>query len=319
MYPSTPKRLRVLAALVAALSLFTLAMPVAAAPKGVRAILTVDPAIEAVSLGRIGAFEVFVKNDGPGTFTHAVLAAEVSRGTILSVTVLDGAAVCSAPVGAKVSCDFDKLDAQEEATLLVRVQAPSTGGQAITLNATLQVDAAGENPNAESKDTFRDSDTLPVRTDGEFFGNWQSAHANTLSFSTAAVGGNNGQSTKVDVPSAEDEYPWTIEETTGAIVCTNGPTITGFGKAFEVHVNNGDPVTPHVTITVTYDKNTSSGKAENNTTVVHQLDNGTCEFPPRGCTANPGFCFDVTVTGSGQNRQLVIVMQLPTNGRGRGV
>jgi len=52
---------------------------------------------------------------------------------------------------------------------------------------------------------------------------------------------------------------------------------------------------------------------------VHQRDDGTCEFPPRDCEENEGFCFDASWLGSGQQRLLVIEMQLPTNGRGRGI
>ena len=121
------------------------------------------------------------------------------------------------------------------------------------MSGSLTIDAAGGNPKASSRDTFSDSGVIGVRSDGEFFGRWQAAHNGPLSFPTAGIGGGNGQSTTVDVPAVGFDYPALVAEITDGIVC-DGTAVAGFGKTIVLTVANGEPVTPYLTVTMTYDR-----------------------------------------------------------------
>jgi hypothetical protein len=311
MIPSRSRHRRFLAALAVAFTVAALPLPAAAAPRGVKATFTITPLIEAVSVSQAGAFDVFARNDGKGTFTHTTFVGVLSAGTIASAP-----SGCSWR-GATVTCSLPKLFAGQSATRRIVVTAPGGAGT-LSMAGTLTVDSASDNPNASSRDTFRTDGSIGVRNDADFFGRWQAAHGAAVTFSTAGVGGANGQSTSVKVPSFGADYPATLEETADAIVCGGSP-IGGFGKTVELSMANGQTVTPHLTVTMTYDKSTANGRTPYTVAVVHQRDNGTCEFPPRDCDDNPGFCFDAFWQGSGYHKKLVIVMELPTNGRGRGI
>lgn len=310
MFPSTPRQLRFLIALTMATSVITLSAPVSAAPRGVKATFTVTSLIDAVSASQSGAFDVFARNDGSGTWTHATLAGTLSAGTVSSAP-----AGCTFG-GTAVTCDLGKLDAGASATRRIIVEAPGSAGS-VTLAAVLTVDAGGDNKKAASRDTFTANDAIGVSTDGDFFGRWQGAHASGLSFGTAGVGGSNLQSTKVDVPPIASDYPAIVSEVDAPIECSGSP-IAGFGKTVDLSIANGQTVTPYLTVTMTYDRDAADGRTPGTVSVVHQRNDGTCEFPPRDCDTNEGFCFDARWEGHGANIQLVIEMQLPSNGRGRG-
>jgi hypothetical protein len=310
MFPSAPRRLRLLIALTMATSVITLSAPVSAAPRGVKATFTVTSLIDTVSASQSGAFDVFARNDGNGTWTHAILVGTLSAGTVSAAP-----AGCSFG-GAAISCDLDKLDAGASATRRVIVQAPGSAGS-VTLAAVLTVDAGGNNKNAASRDTFTANGAIGVRNDADFFGRWQGAHASGLSFGTAGVGGSNLQSTKVDVPPVGTDYPAIVSEVDAPIVCSGSP-VAGFGKTVDLSIANGQTVSPYLTVTMTYDRDATDGRTPGSVSVVHQRNDGTCEFPPRDCDTHEGFCFDARWEGHGANKKLVIEMQLPTNGRGRG-
>jgi hypothetical protein len=312
MIPSTPKRVRILAALVAAFTLLTLAYPVAAAPRGSKATFTVTPLIGAVSPNQLAALDVFIRNDGTGTWTHADFTAVASAGAIASVTVTQGSVLSCGFAAATATCDLDKVDSLEVIRLRIEVTAPANG--TVTLDGSLVIAAAGGNQQSASDDTFMDNGVIPVNASGNFFGRWQDAHGNGFTVGTAAT----GQFATVTVPPINADYPLTIEELNAPIVC-NGTPVAGFGNTVELHVANGGTVDPFLTLTLTYDRATAGSKGIGNTGFVHQRDDGTCEFPPRNCDQNPGFCFDVTNSGGGPNKLLIITAQLPTNGRGRGV
>ena len=311
MVPSTSKRVRIIAVLAAAISILTLAFPVAAAPRGTRATFTITPLIATVSGGQIAAIDVFARNDGQGTFTHATFVGTATAGTIADAP--DGCAIA----GATVTCSLGKLFSGESAALRILARAPNAAGT-VTLSGVLTVDAGGDNSSASSRDTFRAQASIGVRTDPEFFGSWQPAHSNTRTFATRGIGGGNTQSTAVEVPPVEIAYPATIEETNAAIVCSGHP-IGGFGKTVILTVANGDEVDPYLTWTMKYAKDAVGSRTPWTVSVVHQRDDGTCEFPPRGCHYHEGFCFDAFWQGYGDHKKLVIEMQLPANGRGRGL
>jgi hypothetical protein len=300
-----------LVALATAAALLSLPASAAGAPRGTNATFTVTPLIEAVSTGQPGAFDVFVSNDGKATFTHTTFTGVLSSGAVLSAP-----AGCSIG-GTIVLCDLGKLAAGATATRRIVVGAPAAAGE-LSLAGTLTIDAAGNNPKASSRDTFSAGGAIGVRSDADFFGRWQAAHGASLSFATAGVGGDNGQSTTVDVPPVGFDYPATVAETSDEIVC-DGSEIEGFGETVVLGIASGQAVDPYLIVTMTYDKATASGRTPHTVSVVHQRDDGTCQFPPRDCDENEGFCFDAFWQGSGFHKKLVIEMQLPTNGRGRGV
>ena len=311
MITRAPKHLRILVAIAMAAAVLGIPASAAAAPRGTKASFTVTPLIAAVSTGQPGAFDAFVSNNGTSTFTHATFVGVLSTGTVLSAP-----AGCTVGV-AVVSCDLGKLSAGASASRRIVVGAPAAAGT-LTMEGTLSIDAAGNNPKASSRDTFVAGGAIGVRSDANFFGRWQTAHGASVSFATAGVGGSNGQATLVDVPPVGVDYPATVEETGDEVVC-GGSEIDGFGKTVVLSVANGQAVFPYLTVTMTYDKTTANGRTPYTVGVVHQRDDGTCQFPPRDCEEHEGFCFDAFWEGYGYHKKLVIEMQLPSNGRGRGV
>lgn len=304
-----PRNLRLLVVVATAAALLSLPAAAAGAPRGTKVTFNIDPLTAAVSISQPGAFEMLASNGGTSTFNHTTFVGTLSAGTVLEA---DGCAFA----GAVVTCELGTLPGGDSVSRLIVVSAPATPG-AVTMNGTLTIDAAGGNPKASSRDTFPASGTIGVRSDGEFFGRWQAAHNGPLSFSTAGIGGGNGQSTTVDVPAVAADYPAAVGETNETIVC-DGSAVAGFGKTVVLTVANGEPVAPYLTVTMRYDRDSASNRTPNTVGVVHQLDDGTCEFPPRDCEENEGFCFEAFWQGNGPQRLLVIEMQLPTNGRGRG-
>lgn len=152
----------------------------------------------------------------------------------------------------------------------------------------------------------------------QHLGSWQPAHVTAVTFTTDGIGGDNGQSTTVDVPPVNVGYAATIAETGDAIVC-NGIDVGGFGQTVDLSIANGQPVSPHLTLTLKYAKSAIGWIDAHDVAFVHQADDGTCSYPPRGCNAgNDGFCYDAYWTGSGSCKTLIIRVDLPSNGRGRG-
>jgi len=310
--PSRTIRLLLILSTTAAL----LAAPLSAAaqgnPRGTQATFTVTALTSAVSIGQSAAFEAFIRNDGSATFTHVRVEAEVPGATLASAP--DGCA----GGGASVSCSLGKLASGQSMTLLFVFGVPSVAGE-IDLQATLQVDSGSDNPRASSKDTFHAGADVPVIDSPDFFGSWQPAHGGNVSFSTHGIGGGNGQSTSVAVPPVGFGYPALLSELDENIVC-HGEVYEGFGDAVEMSIANGAELSPHLTLTLVYDKHAAADRNPWNVSFVHQTDDGTCQFPPRGCNHhNDGFCFDASWSGHGWNKLLVLRVELPSNGRGKGL
>ncbi len=283
----------------------------AGSPRGTKATLTNTALTSAVSVGRSAASHVVFSNTGTANFTHVTLSGSAPGATLQS------APQGCAGSGASVTCNFDSLRSGRSLTLLFVFGAPGSAGD-INFASEVRIDSGSNNPRASSKDTFKATGAAAVINSPNFFGSWQGAHANGLTFATAGIGGTNTQTTSVEVPPVGFGYPAALNETDAPIVC-DGNDIGGFGNAVDLSIANGTEVSPHLTLTLTYAKSAIGHLDAWKVKFVHQTDEGTCEFPPRGCTYhNDGFCFDAKWVGSGSSKKLVIRVELPSNGRGKG-
>lgn len=313
MLSRSPRLTRVLIVLMTAAALLGLPLQVAGHGGGYhpKAELNVTALTEAVSPGQSVAFEVFLRSDGSDAFDKIRLEGKAPGGTIASAP--DG---CWAS-GASFSCHLGKLKSGRTMTLLFVYDAPASAGS-LELTARLKVEYR-HHGYAKTKDAFKDSAAAAIIDSPDFFGGWQPSHGNTLSFSTAALSGGNSQTTSVQVPPVDDGYPVMLAEVDENIVCGH-KTFTGFGEAVDMSIANGAELSPHLTLTLTYAKSAVGWRDPWKVKFVHQTDDGTCQFPPRGCNHhNDGFCFDAWWSGHGYGKKLIIRVELPTNGRGKGV
>jgi hypothetical protein len=293
MHPSVPRPIRLVLVLATIASLLALPSLASAAPKGSGIQFTVTPLNTAVSPGMSAAFQVFVKNGGSATLTHATLTATASG------------AVASPPAGCSASlvCDLGTLDSGAERTLVFVVAAPSSGD--VTLEARLQVDAGSGNP---SQDAGLKDAKISVNTSGAFFGTWHGANA-SLTGSIAS----DHQSALVSVPAVGFAYPAELSEASGK-VCGE----QGIGQALDMQFANGQSLLPNLlTVTVKYDAEARGNRTPGNVGFVHEADNGDCTFLVKGC-ATAG-CFNASWEGNGPSKKLVIVALLPSNGLGKGL
>lgn len=311
MSPSANRPVRPLIVLATVVALLAMPLGASAAPRGKGAILDVTALIGAVSTQAQAAFGVEFTNLGTATLTSPRFTGTASGGTFVS-----GSNGCTGS-GATVTCTAANLAAGASISFVVVFDAPATAG-ALQLSGTLVIDGGTDNPKASSQDTYKDAATIGVVSSPDFFATWQNAHGNARTFATAAVGGSNTQSTTVSVPAVGFDYPAVVNENSTPIVCAGDP-VDGIGQSIDLAVANGEPVSPFLTITVTYHRDVLDGRTPGNVAFVHQRDDGECEFPPRGCDTNAGFCYDAWWSGNGPNKLLVLQAQLPSNGRGRGL
>jgi Domain of unknown function DUF11 len=306
-----PLHIVLVVATLAALLAMPLTVAAGGKPRGVTATLSIAPRIAMVSVGGDAAFEVTFANGGNGTLTHVRFTGTVPGGRFVSASPR-----CTGS-GGQVACEFDNLGSGASVTFTVTFDRAGPG--TIELTGTMRVASGGNNPNATSDDTSTDKADVPVTNDPDFFGSWQAAHSNTKTYATGGTGSGNGQTTSLAVPPVGFAYPATLSEIDAPIVC-GGDTITGFGEAVDLSVANGLPVEPHLTLTLTYKKSVIGWVDASDVGFVHQLDNGACQFPPRGCNKwNDGFCFDAWWSGDWHNKKLNIRVELPSNGRGKGI
>ncbi|MDQ2673900.1 MAG: hypothetical protein M3Y40_04535 [Chloroflexota bacterium] len=294
MRPSVPRPVRLVIVLAAIASLLSLPSVAAAAPKGTGVVLEIVRLTPAVSPTMDAAFDVYIKNGGKATLNHAILTVTVTGATVESVP-----AACDAST---VVCDLGTFDAGAERTLRFVAGAAAAAGS-IDIVAQLLVDAGGGNP---SLDAFTRRGAIAVDASSTFFGAWHRA-GNALS------GGidNGHQSASVNVPPVGFDYPAALSEDTGR-VCGQ----RGIGTALDLTFANGDPVSPYLTVTVTYDAEARGTRTPGNVGFVHENDAGECTTLVKGC-ATAG-CFDAFWEGSGPNKKLVVVALLGSNGRGKG-
>lgn len=313
MFARTSRPIRMLLVLATAATL--LSMPALAAaggkPRGTTATITIAPRIALVSVGGNAAFEITFTNNGNGTLTHPRFVGTAAGGDFVS-----GDTGCSG-AGADVTCTFDKLKKGRSIVFTVVFETSDAG--TLQLDGTMRVDSGRGNPNAASKDTFTASASVDVTSSPEYFGSWQPAHSATKTFATGGTGSGNAQSTSVEVPPVGVAYPAIVSESGAPMIC-DGVVIEGFGQAVDLSIANGDPVSPHLTLTLTYKKSAIGWIDADDVAFVHQDDAGNCSYPPRGCNShNDGFCFDAKWKGHGWHKKLVITVELQHNGRGKGI
>lgn len=293
-----------------------LAAPIGASAHygGPKAALTVTAVPETVSAGQLVAFDVFIRSDGSSAFSSIRL-----DGSAPGATLQSAPAGCSGS-GASVSCQLGKLKAGKTLTLRFTFSTPAAPGS-LTFTAKLlkKEHSSWWFHSGSWKVALKASDAATLINDPNVFSTWQPAHGAPVTFATAGIGGSNGQTTQLAVPPVGTGYPATLAETSTPIIC-KGKNVGGFGQAVEMSVANGATVSPHLTLTLTYTKAQVGYRDADKIKFVHQTDDGTCQFPPRHCTKhNDGFCFDAWWTGHGHSKKLVIRVELPHNGRGKGL
>jgi uncharacterized repeat protein (TIGR01451 family) len=311
MFPSSRRLIRSLTALATIATLLTLPQGTSATPRGRQATLEITPMIAAVSVEANAAFGITFTNSGRATLTKPRFTGTVPGGTFVS-----GSAGCSGNLES-VTCRGPNMKSGAVVTFTVVFAAPDEAGT-LELSGSLAIDSGNNNPNAASKDTYTDAASIAVIDSPDFFATWQDAHASPVTFATGGLSGGNGQTTSVSIPPVGFAYPATLSESGDDIVC-GGEVIDGIGQTVDLSVANGQPVDPFLTLTLTYQKDVLDGRTPWTIAFVHQRDDGTCELPPRDCEANPGFCFDAAWSGYGWHKKLILTVQLPTNGRGKGL
>lgn len=310
---------RALVALITAAALVAMPLATSAHGGGSRAAFTATALTTKVSISQPVAFELYVKSDGSDAFDKVRIEAKASGGTLVSAP-----SGCTAS-GASVSCSLGKLKSGQALTLRFVFTAPASSGT-LTFNASLKGSESkgGHGWNGKhgrhkvtSKDAMKATASASVINDPSFFGTWQQPHATNVTFATAGLGGGNSQSTSVTVPPIGFGYPASVAETNAPVMC-KGKNIGGFGQAVDLSIANGTTVTPWLTVTIKYDKSAIGYRDASKIRFVHQTDSGTCEYPVRGCGKHThGFCYDASWTHTSSGKQLVIRVELPSNGRGK--
>lgn len=275
-----------------------------AAPRGTEASATIAPLLSVVSTGQTAAFDATITNAGGATIANLRFDGHLTAGALLRAST-----PCTSD-GQAIGCALPNLDGGASFTIRFLVTAPGEAGS-LGLDGAFSAEGRRSNPGA-SQDAWPAAASLAVSDRADLFSSWQEAHG-TITF--PAVRDANRQSTTVSVPPVGFDYPAFVAHNDDAIVCGASP-IEGVGRTVSLSVAGGQSP---VALTIAYDRNEVRGMAPANIGVVHQLDNGSCEFPPRGCDASPGFCYDAAWSGSGANRQLVLHVELPSNGRVKGV
>lgn len=292
MHPSIPRRMRIVLVLATIASLLALPSLASAAPKGSGIDFRVTALNGPVSPNMAGAFEVFVRNGGNATLTHATLTATATG----AVTTLP--AECSQAL----VCDLGTLSSGDERTLVFVVTAPASGS--VGLSALLQVDAGNGNP---SQDAGTKSATIAVDPSGAFFGTWQGANSPL----TAGIASGH-QSATVSVPGVGFAYAAQLKEANSR-VCGQ----RGIGQAVDMQFADGEPVSGFLTVTVTYDAEARGNRSPGNVGFVHEADDGSCTTLVAGCLS--AGCFNAWWQGTGADKLLVVEARLASNGLGKGL
>lgn len=299
MHPSLPRLLRMILALAVSATLLASPAITSAAPKGSGLTVTVTELTPAVSPSHDGAFQVVVVNAGNASLTHALLTVTITGGTVAGLPDECGGT-------ASVTCDLGTLVANDSRTLTFVIGAPNAAGT-ITLSASLQVDAGSGNP---SQDQAGDAGVITVSDDQSFFGAWQGS-GQALIGSIASIHGAAHQTASASVPAVDFPYAAEMSEST-ARICGE----RGIGQAVDLQFADGEPVSPYLTVTVTYDDAARGNRTPGNVGFVHLGDDGSCSFLVKGC-ATAG-CFTAEWLGSGPGKLLKIVAYLPSNGIVKG-
>lgn len=301
---SLPHPMRMVLILATVMSLLAMPLPTLAV-KGDGVEYDVRALITAVSPGQAIAYQATFKNDGSSTLANMRFDGEAPGATFISA---DGP--CTG-AGSSVGCDLGNLAAGVEVSLTFQFAAPTAAG-AVALTGSFSSDARQTGPPSASRNVWSLTATTDVVDSPEFFGRWQPAHG-SLSFPT--VGRSDLQLTNVSAPPVGFAYPATIRHTGDAVAC-GGIDQGGFGQTVDLSIADGKSP---VNITITYSAESAAGKSPGQVSVVHQRDDGSCSFPPSNCKRNAGFCYDAGWSGGGPHKLLVVRVQLPNNGRVKGI
>jgi hypothetical protein len=309
--------------IVTALALMLLAIPFPVlGAKGTAINAGVTPLITAVSPNQTTAFRATFQNSGSSTITQLAFVATISSGAWESDLLPGG---CSDPVGGTVSCVLGSVPSMTTIVLDFYVTAPGTGSTALT--GTFSADAAQNNGKAQKRDTWGPyTATTAVDTSGQSFARWQIAHGERIQLPPEGFVGSQGfQASAASVPPFAGEYPARLFQVDESITCMDGgeaTTYTGVGHAVGMTIAGGRSP---VDLEIRYTPEASERKAATQIAVVHEKDDGTCGFPARTAGPNcdfalyPDGCFQAAIEGNGAARQLVVKMQLPSNGKIKGI
>ncbi|HSK92755.1 MAG TPA: hypothetical protein VLA76_01705 [Candidatus Angelobacter sp.] len=303
-----------------AIALILLAMPVPVfGAKGTAITAGVGSLIDAVSPNQTAAFRATFTNGGSSTITQLNFTAAISDGAWASDLLPAG---CAPPTGATVTCTIGSVPAGADTIVMdFYVTAPAVGG--VTFTGTFSADAAQNNGKAQKRDTWGPytSEEIVVVTDTELFAKWQTPHGQLRLPTEGFIGRASYQQTAVQVPAFDDQYPARVAHLADSIACDGGTTILGVGYAVDLAIAKGESP---VDVTIRYTPDASERKAANQIAIVHQKDDGSCVFPARTSSSScnfalmPNGCFQAVIEGNGNNRTLVVTMQLPSNGKVKG-
>jgi len=276
-----------------------------AAPRGTQVSATIVPLISIVSAGETAAFDATITNSGSATIANLRFDGRLSDGSAM----ISASAPC-AVAGQAISCALPNLGGGASRTIRFLVTAPDDDGQ-LNLAGAFSAEGRRSNPGG-SRDTWPASASLEVSDSADLLSRWQQAHG---SITLPTVGDSDEQATTVSVPPVPFDYPSLVRHGDDEIVC-DGTPIGGVGRTVALSIAGGE--TP-VELKIAYDKDELDGATPWTIEVVHQLDDGTCEFPPRDCDENAGFCYDAKWKGSGSHKKLILHVELPSNGLIKGI
>jgi len=310
----TPARQRSLRALVAILTLAALlSLPLQAfGAKGAGLTASVDTLSSKVTVNQLVAWRVTFNNSGKSAISGLQFTGSVAGpGQAVPADFYWATPPCD---GADqfASCSFGTLPAGGNLNLVFVFEALVTSN--LTFSGTFSAEAKNGTPGAK-QDTWATGQSEPVDvrgTDEEFYGGWQVEGVDTtLGF---AVNGAS-QKSALFVPAVDDQY-WVAFGHINANVDCGSTTYTGYGLAVDLSVNNGDSP-----VSVIIDFAPQPGLNASTVQIVHKLDDGTCEFPPKvvGCaTSGLTLCYEPFTIGSGPDRFVRVFVQLESNGRLKG-
>ena len=301
-----PSRRRAATIALALVGLLALPLQTAlAAPRGTDVRATIEPLIGVVSAGEPAAFDATVTNDGSASIANLRFDGVLTNGELLS-----SSAPCTGVGGQEVGCALPNLAAGASLTLRFLVTASVAAGE-LDFTGAFSAEGKRSNPGA-SRDSWPAEASLEISDRADLLSRWQLAHG---SIGLPAIGDAGEQLTTVSVPPVGFDYPALVEHDDTEIVCGEAP-IEGIGRTVTLSIARGESP---VTLSIAYHRDEVDGRSPRTIGVVHQLDDGTCEFPPRGCSEHAGFCYDATWEGPGNNRQLVVYVELPSNGKIKGI
>ena len=315
-------------ALVGAVALLATLVPVAsaapAAPEIVVTSKTDQVGVWSPSTGQYAAgwADIVINNNGTSAYTQLRLKLTSSDPSLLAVAALDAtkgvpttSSLCSI-VANEFQCAWPNSLGGGASTLPLRfvfggTVVPAEIGVTATVTSKDLTNTGGSNQDRE--DVYPDVFTLKTSDRAEERTNFTPPNT-SISLSTFRGA---GQKSAISLPSSTTGYLVDLEELApGTGSCTVPTGKTGVGNEVSASVNNGAPVKPYMSWTITIIKATNTGGV---TGVVHCLDNGTQVVISASCSKQVTVdCIEsLKVTYSGKdktNATYVIKFRTPGNG-----